>query len=180
MSKKIDNSGCFLPFVGFTTVANVYDRNQELFQRLHDQLSNSIIAEYNTLLPPSSYHITTFAIIAKKKLNDQQWSTWKNKNLRSLRLVHSALETETAPFTFQISDLHRKLLSILVDVEPGAAYLQRNVARDAGYEKKIPPSFHISLATNSKTFLTKTQETELEMNSGEYWQIQHLIWKHVH
>ena len=167
-TKKLDNTGNFLPFPGFTVVADVYSGNVALFERLHNRLASSIIAEYNSLLPVESYHITQFAVISKKKLNPAQWSTWIKNNMRSMRGLHVALESRTEPFTFRIAGVHGRLLSLEMEVDPAAIQAQFNVAKSFNLEKEIPRKFHCSLGYQYKEFPDKETAAAVE---AEFWKI---------
>lgn len=154
-TKKIDEFGNYLPFPGFTVVADVYQQNLELFSRIFSQLQNSsLITEYNSLLPAESYHITQFSLMEQKKMNEKQWDDWIQSRMGTMTAVHKHLKHETKAFTFRIVAIYNKKLTLYCEVDPIAEETQRQVAGMTSYERNIPMKFHISLGYQFKPFPT--------------------------
>jgi hypothetical protein len=152
-TKKIDSSGNYLSFPGFTVVADVYAQNNELFQKIHEQLRNCpLIVDYYALLPAESYHITTFGIKCQKKMDSKNFNSWINGNLEMFQTVNSEIEQGTEAFSYRISGVRKNQLTFLVSVNTSAAQNQRRAASKTPYEKDIPRSFHISLGYQYKDF----------------------------
>src|SRR2546423_860244 len=63
---KINAEGIYLPFPGFTMVADIADKDKPFFQALHDRLAQiPFLTEHYGLLPVSSYHMTTVNLYTK-------------------------------------------------------------------------------------------------------------------
>jgi hypothetical protein len=159
MSHKIDSEGNYLPFPGFTVVADVYQTNRDLFDELHRRLRKSeLITRYNSLLPAESYHITTFAVITPKHSkmlvgeDDRQWQYWIEQNMTKLHSMHKSIESTLTPFNFRITGCQDKRLTLMVQVDPLAETAQKDLAKVVGYKKDVPRYFHISLAYQYRPF----------------------------
>lgn len=152
MSKKIDNTGKYKPFAGLTVVADVFQLNAELFLNFHRKLSeNALIVEHCGLLPPESYHITSFSVIEQEFQNwtELQFYQWIQSNSKQLERTHQELESSTHGFTFKLS-VDRRRLTLWADIETKAAHEQLTVAESVSLVARVPSRFHITLGYQYK------------------------------
>lgn len=190
MSKKIDKEGRYLPFPGYTVVANVYDLNQTFFDELYLRLQNStLISRHYSLLPKDSYHITTFSIFARKTMSDHDWQHWIHSHSKSrLRPCHDMIKETLTPFHFRIKQCSPRRLHFQVEVDEANTEKHHQVARDTGYEDGIQHcGFHITLGYQFLDFpvdLTKSKNQQkvqtnafLEQVTAE---VNHLVQELLH
>ncbi len=146
---KIDPSGRFLSFPGVTVVSSVGERNQAFWQSLHEKLSsNSLIQQYFSFLPPSSYHMTTINLRTASEFGEfQRWAEFIGKELPWFQSFNRALESHS--FEPRVSIDGAMVSSVIMVVlrmldDRGSSVSQ--VAKEFGVSGSVPRDFHVTLA----------------------------------
>jgi hypothetical protein len=158
MSSKIGSTGDYLPFSGLTVVADVYQSNKEVFDQLYARLSSSCIPEYCSLLPKESYHITTFSIISRKKMEKDKWVKYMKCEAKRMQHLHAALNKLPDTYQFKFAVDHRKHLTLSAHLDCETVEAQRSIAEKYSLLKCIPKRFHITLGYLYKAFPNAEEE----------------------
>ncbi len=172
---KIDTEGQYLPFPGVTVVAHVKNRtaSDSPFQAFYDILSSdSLVRQYFSPLPSSSYHMTTFNLFVQGNQSDDSWNAFLLENRDFFEALNAYLtENALEGMRLTVDSLYSKrAISIKVHI-PEALQEQletmSKIFSDHSLSSKIPPYFHVTIAYRYRPCLDKDMEAEIQRRINE-------------
>lgn len=145
-SHKIDSQGKFLPFSGVTVVAKAQEADKDLWKKVYESLSqNQLITQYYSLLPASSYHMTTINLFTKDEFND--WGNFVSNILPGFQTLHAGLQKAAfEPTVVPETPLVFGVIMIRFRMDSSQQSKIYSVAKEFSVEDKVPNEFHVTLA----------------------------------
>lgn len=145
--RKIDENGNFQPFAGITVVSSMFGSNQLLCAALYRYLSESkILAQYYSLLPYDSYHMTAFSVCNQLWDGGGDWEGYIQKKLLDFQRLDSALKNR--PFFSNITVTHLTIsgaIQLVVELPKEQENVIHTIANRFGLSHQVPSEFHITL-----------------------------------
>ena len=86
MSRKITNTGVYIPYNGITVIHKVHHKHRDLMQRIERTIKRSpTVSRFWSALPAKSYHMTLHDVDSQLGVSDEIWiatanartDTWK-------------------------------------------------------------------------------------------------------
>jgi hypothetical protein len=145
---KVDAQGAYLPFPGFTMVADLAPNDVPFFQALYDRLAQiPKFKEYYELLPLSSAHMTTINLYTKYPHHAETWDKFISEKLTWFQKVNHDVEKDNLYPKVKLSCLKGlRGVSVGVELNKNDEEKIKILAKKYEIENKIPAYFHISLA----------------------------------
>lgn len=143
---KVDDTGRYLPFFGFSVVAARGLAQNMIWDNIYNALNrNEFIKEYYSLLPPSSYHMTTLNLISKTGPVTDAWRTQVNGLLPRFSTIQQRLSNET--FNLNITGVRKIGVAgtIQLQVSVQDEDKVKTFARDLDHESGLPDPLHVTL-----------------------------------
>lgn len=145
---KIDSNGNYLRFRGVTIVSNLKDKDGEIWEIFQKEISNNpIITESYSLLPSSSYHMTTLSLYTEKNDGGAHFESFIESKLSWFQNVSEKLFlSEINPkVTVQKAIAGRSALLIPVDLDLESKKINEAFGEALSLKDKIPEEYHLTL-----------------------------------
>lgn len=158
---KIDRLGNYGCFPGVTTIASCYTSNKDFCTRLYQSLNHSKrIKNYFSLLPASSFHMTTLNLYTEYEVGSSHWPKFLDEKLAIFQKINERLKENEIEPVITIKHIHsRGVIQLLLSLEPEQEEKLREIGREFGLSEKVPSVFHITLAYQFKCIPPKLQHS---------------------
>jgi hypothetical protein len=168
IASKVGREGQYLPYKGVTIVSAIDSGSDPFWYKLNEGLNqSSLIKRYYSLLPLSSYHMTTTNLFQEQGLPSEEKSMrdFIDFRLSWFKRVSEALEADRfyPQVTVQNSSA-RSVIVLSLRLENVQASKISDIAGKFGQQSKIPNPLHVTLAYLYKELPLETQiEIEQEL-----------------
>ncbi|WP_133137619.1 DUF1868 domain-containing protein [Legionella rowbothamii] len=170
---KMNEHGKFTPFPGLSVISSIHSEDEPFWKNIFNFLQQDpLIAEHYSLLPLSSYHMTTYNLFVQNHTSEDQWLEFIDKNLTFFQLMHEHLLMflNFSPSIIQSTKIITKpVLQLVVDISPVQKEKIVSIASFFNLSKNIAFPFHITLGYQLK-----------ELNHADQEKIEKTLWANVH
>lgn len=166
---KVDEQGAYSPFSGVTVVSSCYPEHKMFCTTIYNALkSNSLVMEFFSPLPASSYHMTTMSLETEQEIGNL-WDEFILDNLDNYRKIKNELETNPIyPLIEKVQVNISWTISLTVFLSKAQEIQIKETAKAVKIEDTVPRVFHITLAyprPNKKTSAVITQRLQNELTA---------------
>lgn len=144
---KVDAEGNYLPFPGITVVSDIADEDLPFFESLQQRLMQvKNFSNYYSLLPLSSYHLTSLNLETKFPNLDKDWDEFISRKLFWFRHLNQHIVDANLSARVSLASI-RGLTGLSIEVKVDQAFRNKTtkLAQEFDLEKKVPVFFHIGL-----------------------------------
>lgn len=149
---KIDKFGNYIPFPGVTIIAPVLSGDALFWQNLHSRLmACTHLSSYFTLLPSTSYHMTTNNLFTQFSVGDDNWPEFIDRCLPKLQEIHARLrEFAFSSVAKVLSYSNNWAIQLVLELSPDQIKTIKDIAKEFDIAWGIPENFHMTLAYQYK------------------------------
>ncbi|WP_133137905.1 DUF1868 domain-containing protein [Legionella rowbothamii] len=162
---KINEEGKFTPFPGLSVISSIHSEDEPFWKNIFNFLQQDpLIAEHYSLLPVTSYHMTTYNLFVQNHTSEDQWLAFIDKNLTFFQLMHEHLLMflNFSPSITQSTKIITKpVLQLVVDIPTAQKDKIVSIASFFNLTENIAFPFHITLGYQHKA-LNHTEHEKIE------------------
>mmetsp|Transcript_14311 Transcript_14311/g.21427 ORF Transcript_14311/g.21427 Transcript_14311/m.21427 type:complete len:215 (+) Transcript_14311:106-750(+) len=169
---KVDTSGNYCRFEGFTIVSCVDRAVLSSLQTVYDALAKSeLISNYYSPLPLDSYHMTTTMLHNKSNLNDSEsWEEFVYKNMEFYQHLKASVDQQNIKPVFSVKYiLVSSAIFLMGTIDESHERSICELAEQYGltsflpfFSNRKPREFHITLAYQYKSMSDSTSQNVKE------------------
>lgn len=167
---KINEDGKFTSFPGLSVISTIQD--EPFWKNIFNFLQQDpLIAEHYSLLPVTSYHMTTYNLFVQNHTPEDQWLEFIDKNLTFFQLLHEHLLmflNFSPSITKSTKIITKPVLQLVVDISSVQKEKIASIATFFNLTKNIAFPFHITLGYQHKA-----------LNDAEHEKIQKTLLANV-
>lgn len=155
---RIDEKGQYCPISGTTVVSAIQASDTQFWRMVYNHLKNCpTICRYYAPLPYTSYHMTAIALDTIDDVSqDENWPAFINEKMPFYSELHKALSAQKIVPNIRFDFLSEfNLIVLAVSLPPEQVEAIQNMAKRHDCKNGIPMNFHITLAYQYDTNLTR-------------------------